>query len=381
MKKKNLIGISLISIALASCDTTPSFHIKGEISDTENEILYLEHSALNGIEILDSTKLGSSGKFDFKQPQPESPDFYRLRIGKNVIHLSVDSTETISVSADVKNFSLGYSIINNENNEKIKELVVKQAQLQERVNLLGKTSLSITQLRDSVSTLIQEYKEEVKRDYIYKHPNTSYAYFALYQELNGYLLFDPLTNREDNKAFAAVATSLNQAYPHADRSRNLYNTVIRGMRNTHKPVTKEIEIPEDKIQEASLIDIPLRDVNGNLKSLTAQKGKVVLLDFTIYSGENASAHNLLLRELYNKYASQGLEIFQVSFDGDEHFWKTAADALPWICVRDPQGVYSPFINLYSVQSLPTMYLINKQNEISIKVDGKTDLNERIKQLL
>ncbi len=267
------------------------------------------------------------------------------------------------------------------NNEKIKELVTQQAQLQVRVNLLGKTSLSITQLRDSVSTLIQEYKEEVKRDYIYKHPNTSYAYFALYQELNGYLLFDPLTNREDNKAFAAVATSLNQAYPHADRSRNLYNTVIRGMRNTHKPVTKEIEIPEDKIQEASLIDIPLRDVNGNLKSLTAQKGKVVLLDFTIYSGENASAHNLLLRELYNKYASQGLEIFQVSFDGDEHFWKTAADALPWICVRDPQGVYSPFINLYGVQSLPTMYLINKQNEISIKVDGKTDLNERIKQLL
>ena len=36
----------------------------------------------------------------------------------------------------------------------------------------------------------------------------------------------------------------------------------------------------------------------------------------------------MLRDLYDKYAAQGLEIYQVSLDADEHYWKTTADNLP-----------------------------------------------------
>ena len=36
-------------------------------------------------------------------------------------------------------------------------------------------------------------------------------------------IFDPLNNKDDVKCFAAVATSLNNYYPHADRSKNLYH--------------------------------------------------------------------------------------------------------------------------------------------------------------
>lgn len=123
------------------------------------------------------------------------------------------------------------------------------------------------------------------------------------------------------KCFAAVATSLNNAYPHADRSRNLYNMVIKGMKNTRTPRQQTMEIPEDKIKEASIIDIQLKDLKGNTRSLTDLKGKVVLIDFTVYNNAMSAAHNLALRELYNKYASQGFEIYQISLDGDEHFWK------------------------------------------------------------
>lgn len=80
------------------------------------------------------------------------------------------------------------------------------------------------------------------------------------------------------KCFAAVATSLNNAYPHADRSRNLYNMVIKGMKNTRTPRQQTMEIPEDKIKEASIIDIQLKDLKGNTRSLTDLKGKVVLID-------------------------------------------------------------------------------------------------------
>lgn len=45
-------------------------------------------------------------------------------------------------------------------------------------------------------------------------------------------------------------------------SRNLYNMVIKGMKNTRTPQVKDVTLPADKIQEASIIDIELKDLNG-----------------------------------------------------------------------------------------------------------------------
>ena len=106
-----------------------------------------------------------------------------------------------------------------------------------------------------------------------------------------------------------------------------------------------------------------------------------MIDFTAYSTPTSGAHNLALREIYNKYASQGLEIYQISLDSNEHFWKTAADNLPWICVRDPQGAYSTYVNLYGVTQLPSAFLVSRNNELSLRVDEKTNLEEAIKKLL
>ena len=253
--------------------------------------------------------------------------------------------------------------------------------MQQKVTQLGRSGLPAGIAQDSLVKLVSNYKNEVQRNYIFAAPNKPYAYFALFQQLNGYMIFDPLTSKDDVKCFAAVATSLNNLYPHADRSRNLYNMVIKGMKNTRTPKTTPVEIPADKVRETSIIDIALNDLKGNTRHLTDLKGKVVLIDFTAYATPTSGARNLLLRELYDKYASKGLEIYQISLDADEHFWKTAADNLPWICVRDPQGVYSSVVGLYGVTQLPTAFLVNRKNELNVRLDEKTDLEEAIKKLL
>ena len=114
---------------------------------------------------------------------------------------------------------------------------------------------------------------------------------------------------------------------------------------------------------------------------TDLKGKVVLLDFTVYQSAVAAPHNLMLRDLYNKYASQGLEIYQVSLDADEHFWKTSADNLPWVCVRDENGIYSTNAALYGVQNLPAFFLINRNNELRARGETVKDLEGTIKSML
>ena len=87
----------------------------------------------------------------------------------------------------------------------------------------------------------------------------------------------------------------------------------------------------------------------------------------------SSSRNLALRELYNKLFSKGLEIYQISLDTNEHFWKTQADKLPWVCVRDPNGIYSEYVNVYGITNLPTIFLINRSNELLKRYDTNTGM--------
>lgn len=381
MKRNAYIAAALLLAGITACNNEPAFTVEGEITDAADKMLYLEQTGLERIVPLDSIKLDEEGGFSFSVARPDAPDYYRLRIDNKVINFAVDSTEAVKVHTGLGNFATGYEIEGSENNAKIKELVLLQAGLQERVNRVARSGLPIGIAQDSIQKIVTAYKDTVKHKYIFAGPNKSYAYFALFQELNGYMIFDPLTSKEDVKCFAAVATSMNNMYPHADRSRNLYNMVIKGMKNTRAPQVKPLEIPMDKVEETSIIDIPLRDENGNLHHLTDLKGKVVLIDFTVYGASESGARNLLLREVYNKYKEQGLEIYQISLDTDEHFWKTAADNLPWICVRDPQGPYSTFLRLYGVSQLPASFLVNRSNELSLRIGADTDLDAEIKKLL
>lgn len=382
---KKIWYVALAVLVLSACDSKSKFKVEGEVSGADGKTLYLEAAALEGIVPLDSVRLKNNGSFSFKQARPQSPEFYRLRMDDKVINFSVDSTETIEVNAPYTDFSTAYTVAGSANSIKIRELVLKQIKLQNDVNALIKTmqahQIGADVFEDSLATLMKNYKDEVKIKYIFAAPNTAAAYFALFQKLSSYLIFDPLNNKDDIKCFAAVATSLNNFYPHADRSKNLYNIVIKGMKNTREPQQKVMELPEEAISETGIIDISLRDSKGNVHKLSELKGKVALLDFTIYQSAASPPHNFLLNDLYTKYKDQGFEIYQVSLDADEHFWKTTVDNLPWVCVRDANGIYSNIAVMYNVQSVPQLFLINRNNELSARGETIKDLDAAVKALL
>ena len=380
--------MALALTAFCACNNQPtsssgSFKVEGEISGAEGKVLVFEHSGLQGIHALDSIKLGANGTFSFSQPCPESPEFYRLRMGYDVINLAVDSTETITVKAAADKFATGYNVEGSEDSQKIKELTLKQIEMQNKVDILANAlqndQIPVGVYQDSVTNIVNRYKDELKNNYIFEAPNKPYAYFALFQQVGQYTLFDPLASREDMRVFAAVATSLNTAYPNAARSQNLYNIVIKGMQNDRRAQGQEIQLPLDAVMESGLIDISLRDLSGNVHKLSEQKGKVVLIDFTVYQSDFSADHNYMLREIYDKYHDRGLEIYQISLDSNEHYWKLTADNLPWICVRDANGVNSTNVSSYNVQSVPTIYLINRDGELHASTEST--LEAAVKSLL
>lgn len=383
MKKISVCAISCLLIGFSACNNEPHFTVEGNISDAKGKMLYFEASGIDGIELLDSTKLGSSGAYEFTYKRPESPEFYRLRVEEQIINFSVDSTETVTINAPLEGMASNYTVEGSEESLKIKELSLKQMELQNKVDALFQNAGKLTprMVQDSLFRMVDRYKQDVKLNYIYNDPTSAYAYFALFQKLGSYLIFDPLNSKEDIKCFAAVATSLNNNYPHAVRSKNIYNIVMKGMRNTRAPKQKVLEIPEEKIKEANIIDIELKDMKGDIHKLTDLKGKVVLLDFTVYQNAVSPSRNLALRELYDKYSKSGFEIYQISLDADEHFWKTSADNLPWICVRDANGIYSSYLSIYNVSNLPAFFLINRNNELTVRGEAVKDIEEEIKKLL
>ncbi|MBR5803361.1 MAG: AhpC/TSA family protein [Bacteroidaceae bacterium] len=380
MKKNIIVASTSLVLALAACEESGEhFQIKGEIGGAADKVLYFEASALDGIKVLDSLKLDKQGSFAFTGKRPDGPEFYRLRVGGQVINLGIDSTEVVTVKGEMPSLTANYVVEGSEESVKIKELSAKQADLQEQIRRLAASQMPIGDYRERVNRMVEEYKQQICFDYIYSNPRSGYAYYALFQRINGTLLFDPESSREDVRAFGAVATSWDMYYPHSLRTVNLHNIAMRGMKNTRKP--SATPFPEELIREVTLLDLALPDLRGATRRLTDLKGKVVLLDFTIYQNQASPARNIALRELYDKYASQGFEIYQVSYDVDEHFWKTSADNLPWICVRDAEGGSAV---TYRVDGLPTYFLIDRANGLykrNIDIEDTKQLESEIKKLL
>ena len=323
------------------------------------------------------------GSFSFSEEAPDAPEFYRLRISDQIINVAIDSTETVTFRSSWPQMASKYEVEGSENCEKIKELTLQLMDLRERAIAISQNDqLSIDEANDSLLAIITQYKNDVKTKYIFPTPGKSYAYFALFQTLGDMLLFNPRNNKDDIKVFAAVATSWDTYYPHAERGQNLHNIAIEGMKNQRIVEAKESQtIEASRVQEAGVLDIELTDNKGQVRHLTDLKGKVVLLDFHVFAMDESPARILTLRELYNKYHAQGFEVFQVSLDSDEHFWKQQTAALPWISVLDPNGIQSQIISMYNIQAVPDFFLIDRDNNLVKRAAQIKDLDTEIKKLL
>ena len=373
----------IAAMTIASCNDN-KFTVEGQISNAKDSILYFENVGIESVNVLDSVKLGNNGDFSFSENATKAPEFYRLRIADQIINISIDSTETVNVKGEYPGMASNYTISGSENCEKIKELTLKQMDLQSRAIAIQKnTALGIDAANDSILKIIDEYKKDVKTNYIYKEPYKAYSYFALFQTLGNWLIFNPRTDKEDIKAFAAVATSWDTYYPHAERGQNLHNIAIEGMKNQRIMAAKnqEFQIEASKVSESGVLDIALIDNKGSERHLTDLKGQVVLLDFHLFALEDSPARIIMLRELYNKYHAQGLEIYQVSLDSDEHFWKQQTAALPWISVRDADGVNSQRLVMYNIQAVPDLFIIDRGNNLVKRAAQIKDLEAEIKKLL
>lgn len=394
--------VCYLFLTMVSCTSSgPTFRVDGTISDAADSTLVLEAMTLNGVQPLDSVRLKSDGSFSFKveaapQDSTASPEFYRLRIARQVINFAVVTVPEgsvtvpegspegsspltdIHVEAPFARMATAYDIQGNEASRTMKTISLLNIQLQQQLAALDTvTTLSALEKVDRAKLLVSQYKQTLKTDYILRDPASPAAYFALFQTIGSQMIFNPENDRNDVQYFAAVATQWDEHYPAAARTENLRNIALRGLRNTRQVRPIELEIDGDKVQESGIIDFGFPDISGRERRLSELKDHVVLLDFTAYALPQSQQRNILLRELYAKYHSRGLEIMQVSLDADEHYWKTMCEALPWVCVHCPEGINNDMVQLYGVTSLPTYFLVARGSDLRARDTQISNLTKAI----
>ena len=90
-----------------------------------------------------------------------------------------------------------------------------------------------------------------------------------------------------------------------------------------------------------------------------------------------------LKQAYDKFHGQGLEIYGVSLDNDNDKWLGAIreHGMGWVQVSDLNGFDNLAAKDYAVQSIPSNFLIDAQGVIVAKNLRGEDLYKKVEELL
>lgn len=351
--KRIYIVFSLLALMLAGCERAPRFEVRGNVTDAEGEMLYLEHTGLVATEVEDSCVLSADGEYVLHGNAPEYPDFYRLRVGRKYAVLVVDSTETIELRTTCDSLPLTEAFVGSEQ------------------------SVLVAELRRSLREKPIDEHRAFAQQMILKYPQSLVAYYAVFQSKQGVPVFD-MYDPDQLKFYKAVATSMNVAMPEYVRTKTLCAQVmeiVNAERRALNALALRQYIDES---ESSLLDIALPNIHGDTCRLSEHVGKVVVLEFSTSQMEQGNAYVLALRELDNKYHNKGLDIYSVSVDNSKLIWEEWVKNLPWTCVRTETT--EPLIT-YNVGSVPVMFLLDRKGAVQGRYTDFEQLEKDLKKYL
>lgn len=380
MKKIFSIAFA-ITVLVIGCKKQNGFVIDGKITNAQGKYLYLEELKVSSSIPVDSVELGKDGSFKFKG-KIDYPNFYLLSLNRNnFVTLLVDTTEKISVFGDAANFSRDYIVQGSPGSLLVQELNNMLAKNKHKLDSI-RNNVNAFRLHDDYSvqrikwdqemTDIKQSQIRYSTNFIQKHPFSLACVLALYQKFD-----DSNYVVQDLQSLKVAASALNSFFPKSEHVKALYANTQRLMQQEKNNKLQQF-IAQNGVNSP---DITLPNANGREVSLASLPNKVILIQFWSAKNRDSRIQNEALVDLYSKYKSKGLEIYQVSVDTDRAAWLNAIeqDRLDWINVGDMKGSVIA-ANLYNIQVIPSNYILDKDKRVVAKNVQGPALDQAIREL-
>ena len=372
--QKILISLSVI-LLLSFCDgnkKNSSFQLKGTLSDSKAETLYLEKLGSSKQVIIDSIILDENGNFEFTNYTPKI-GFYRIKTNdKNFAMLVLDSADKVTITGSVKDLGNTFKVEGSpettifiEYNNLSKSRDIKLDSLNKAFQLLMETNKMDSKRMDSLSAIFETpYNSIINQsnilmvDKISKNTN-------MYSSIMAIQALDP---DKYSDLYKSLDAGLSKKFPN-DKNVIMFHEVVERMLSTNIG------------QFAPEISLPSPD--GKEIALSSLKGKLVLIDFWASWCGPCRKEMPNVVKIYSKFKNKGFEIYGVSLDQDKEKWMEAItkDGINWPQVSDLKYWDNVAARIYNVQGIPYTVLIDKDGKIIAKNLRGQELEKKIAEVL
>ena len=368
MNKKLFLYLFFVLVS-AGCKNNV-VRISGTIvNPVSGAYIYLDELKSNELKPVDSVRISSDGKFNFRR-EIKQPSFYLLKsTDNNFLTMLVEPGEKLMLKA--QNDSLNYPI--SLNGSKGTELMTEyNKMLRATINKLTGLNNIYTQNVDkpelpkvveSLDSLAQIYLGEINvytKKYIDDNLTSLVSLVALYQQVAPSVYV--MNPSKDLSYFVKVDSSMFSLYPEYEPVTSLHEQV----KELVAKVKGETSAGPASASGAMAPEISLPTPEGDTIKLSSTRGSVVLLDFWASWCAPCRKENPNLLNVYNIYHKRGFQIYQVSLDKTKESWIKGIqdDHLEkWIHVSDIQYWNSIVVPLYKIESIPCNYLLDKEGRI------------------
>ena len=372
--QKILISLSVI-LLLSFCDgnkKNSSFQLKGTLSDSKAETLYLEKLGSAKQVIIDSVILDENGNFEFTNYTPKI-GFYRIKTNdKNFAMLVLDSADKVTITGSVKDLGNTFKVEGSsettifiEYNNLSKSRDIKLDSLNKAFQLLMEANKMDSKRMDSLSAIFETpYNSIINQsnilmvDKISKNTN-------MYSSIMAIQALDP---DKYSDLYKSLDAGLSKKFPN-DKNVIMFHEVVERMLSTNIG------------QFAPEISLPSPD--GKEIALSSLKGKLVLIDFWASWCGPCRKEMPNVIKIYSKFKNKGFEIYGVSLDQDKEKWMEAItkDGINWPQVSDLKYWDNLAARIYNVQGIPYTVLIDKDGKIIAKNLRGQELEKKIAEVL
>jgi peroxiredoxin len=364
-----------------------SFVIKGKLTNTKKDSIYLEELTVKKMVGIDSAVVSEEGEFYFKV-KPKEIGFYIFKLKKNnFFTLLIDKGETVEITADAKQLQKSYIVSGSKGSDLIKELNDHLQANYTKVDSLSriyndsKGSSDILKIKASLDSTYKEIFFDQKnflKKFIDENTHSLACLIAIYQQFGREPLLN-VSNKTDFAYFKKLDNALISTYPDNQHSLDLHKRLTE-----IKRMDAEKQLAESKLAVGSEApDFKLETPDGKSVSLSSLKGKFVLIDFWASWCAPCRQENPKMIKLYKQYKDKNFTILGVSLDRDKDSWTKAikTDKLTWTQISDLKYWDSPVAKLYNVQAIPYSILIDKEGKILAKGLRDEELAEKIAEIL